>query len=230
MRTRRSGFSKVEIGVVAAILVVLAVALFPILFRRPEIREHISCINNLKQIGSAIMQYTQDYDEHYPLVARSATSNAYDNSGQDAKTVYGWADSIHVYLQDPQVYQCSKQDDAAQSRPDATQSGFTDYWYNGNMSGADMNKLLVPTRTILAGDGNDGGELTDGRYALFALPSSWLRNENSPSHRHLGNANYLLADGHVRVFKTQDISNAPINQKPSAIPIYAKIGATFSIR
>ena len=62
-RASRSGFTLVELLVVIAIISILAAILFPVFARARENARRSSCMSNLKQMGLAWMQYTQDYDE-----------------------------------------------------------------------------------------------------------------------------------------------------------------------
>lgn len=64
---RRSGFTLIELLVVIAIISILASMMFPTFSRARESARRIVCISNMKQIGLGIMQYTQDYDERYPI-------------------------------------------------------------------------------------------------------------------------------------------------------------------
>ena len=72
LRTTR-GFTLIELLVVIAIISVLAAILFPVFARARENARRTSCLSNLKQIGLAFLQYTQDYDEAYPLTSYGAT-------------------------------------------------------------------------------------------------------------------------------------------------------------
>jgi len=65
---RRSapGFTLIELLVVIAIISVLAAILFPVFAQVREKARAISCLSNQKQIGLALTQYVQDYDEKYP--------------------------------------------------------------------------------------------------------------------------------------------------------------------
>ncbi len=69
MVRKPSGFTLIELLVVIAIIAILAAILFPVFAQAREKARAISCLSNLKQMGTAIMMYVQDYDELYPLAA-----------------------------------------------------------------------------------------------------------------------------------------------------------------
>ena len=60
------GFTLIELLVVVAIIAIVAAILFPVFGRAREDAPRSSCQSNLKQLGLAVMQYTQDYDERFP--------------------------------------------------------------------------------------------------------------------------------------------------------------------
>jgi prepilin-type N-terminal cleavage/methylation domain-containing protein/prepilin-type processing-associated H-X9-DG protein len=59
---KREGFTLIELLVVIAIISILAAILFPVFAKAREKARQTKCTNNLKQIGTAIQMYAQDYD------------------------------------------------------------------------------------------------------------------------------------------------------------------------
>ncbi|MBC8138067.1 MAG: DUF1559 domain-containing protein [Fibrella sp.] len=66
-----SAFTLIELLVVIAIIAILAAILFPVFAQAREKARQSACLSNFKQIGLGIIQYTQDYDETYPLGGRA---------------------------------------------------------------------------------------------------------------------------------------------------------------
>src|SRR5919199_214195 len=73
LRRKSSAFTLIELLVVIAIIAILAAILFPVFAQAREKARAISCMSNLKQIGTATMMYLQDYDETFPVGYRDAS-------------------------------------------------------------------------------------------------------------------------------------------------------------
>ena len=62
----RNAFTLIELLVVIAIIAIIAAILFPVFATAREKARETACLSNLKQMGLAIAQYSQDYDESWP--------------------------------------------------------------------------------------------------------------------------------------------------------------------
>jgi prepilin-type N-terminal cleavage/methylation domain-containing protein/prepilin-type processing-associated H-X9-DG protein len=93
------GFTLIELLVVIAIIAILAAILFPVFAQAREKARSIACTSNLKQIDLAIIMYTQDYDETYPV--GNAFGYQANYTGQN-----NWSVTILPYLKSLGVYGC----------------------------------------------------------------------------------------------------------------------------
>ncbi|HEX2952235.1 MAG TPA: DUF1559 domain-containing protein, partial [Armatimonadota bacterium] len=66
MRLTKEGFTLIELLVVIAIIAIIAAILFPVFAKAREKARQTQCMNNQKQIVTAIMMYAQEHDEKVP--------------------------------------------------------------------------------------------------------------------------------------------------------------------
>lgn len=185
------GFMLIELLVVIAIIWIMATILFPVFARARENGRRSSCQSNLKQIGSAVAQYTQDYDEYWPwalTVAALGTVNTPNES-------YQWMNLVYPYIKNTQVFTC----------PSDPNKGRNGYWTAArNINAANSAVSYNANRYLLNNDGNrrvapfgrcygSGGSLVAhvtkdsaiespvDTVAVFDAKWGWLRNTHVPN-------------------------------------------------
>jgi len=198
---RRSGFTLVELLVVIGILAVLAGLLFPALAAARRKGHQAACQSNLRQIGIAISMYTQDNDGMLPSC----------NTGYVTPVTWTWRAMVYPYARNAQMFMCPAERMSPAfdgTIPDVeSQSGYAinavhwqmgpptppgDYWLNEAMIGR-------PAETIDVTDGYGRYELANGNET--GPNSHGFVRDDPAAKRHLGGANYLFCDGHVKSLK-----------------------------
>ena len=118
----------------------------------------------MKQIALGCIQYNQDYDGRYPLLASGGAGGVSSAAGYSP---FGWASATQPYLKSTQILQCPTEitDPSAGGADNIT--GYTDYYLNGLLNHAKESKLVSPTTTIFLGDGGNSisSDKTDAQYS-----------------------------------------------------------------
>ena len=209
----RYGFTLIELLVVITILAILAAILFPVFQKVRENAQWASCQSNLKQIGLAIIEYTQDSDELYPV-----TSGLNSNCS-------GWAAAgVYTYVKSTDVFKCPDDPTApnAEGFPISYAMNFN-LLNQGGRTASSLAHQAAPASTVLvcevqgqnfnpaygsAGDispittmdpGFWGGKIpsSSGQYATGSSPGKPLTTIPLGTV-HTNGANYLACDGHVK--------------------------------
>lgn len=191
-RKRKQGFTLIELLVVIAIIAILAAILFPAFAKAREAARRSTCSSNLKQIGLAMLQYTQEYDEKYPA-----------NKNGTAGT---WHQVLQPYVKSVGLFKCpsnSNADDLAKSlaaspAPQISVSYGMNYEAGDSGWGAPFSSAVIaePANKIIVSEMRNNAE--DG-----LMWSDW-GNSGSTAFKdtafagHLGTMNCLYFDGHVK--------------------------------
>lgn len=179
---RRSvGFTLIELLVVIAIIAILAAILFPVFAKAREKARQISCISNLKQMGTATAMYNQDYDEQFyphrfncPGPGASSICPQYVNNPDAAKFSggsefrYYWIFMLQPYVKNYQVFACPSNPGAftpvSGGAPNCTGAGCVGTAYGGQNSYGHNDMYLSPAGAFQGANGQPQS------VALAAVP------------------------------------------------------------
>ena len=99
-RSEPKGFTLIELLVVIAIIAILAAILFPVFAKVREKARQSSCGSNLKQIGLAMLQYLQDYDETFPACNGGNVTSNY--KGKEVSMFF----DVLPYIKSTKIFAC----------------------------------------------------------------------------------------------------------------------------
>jgi prepilin-type N-terminal cleavage/methylation domain-containing protein/prepilin-type processing-associated H-X9-DG protein len=253
MRSSRrlcSAFTLIELLVVIAIIAILAAILFPVFAQAREKARSISCMSNMKQLGTASLMYLQDYDGGlFELIPGGAASRA-GAVGEPSM----WMGTLQPYIKSRDVFRCPS---SSQPKVDITFAGRTtpsigmnsflgwyfNYFYSVIIGGKEsnpayprpVNETLVqyPAVTVLFGDAFD--RTVNGRtprgYWLDPGYGKGVRFGLSDRHNEGNNITFL--DGHAKWYKTNSLLSQKAIDSPDPIYIemtnYNKAGVIWDV-
>jgi prepilin-type N-terminal cleavage/methylation domain-containing protein/prepilin-type processing-associated H-X9-DG protein len=211
MRKPHRAFTLIELLVVIAIIAILAAILFPVFARARESARRTTCNSNLKQIGTAIMMYAQDYDETYPFGQNwHGTSQAVDSNYLQGNRV-----KINTYVKTEAVWHCP--DDASWDTHPGNKPNFTSYgtefdaWYDkyywdpktgGDQStpcpGGPCNGALQGVTLAAVPQPAEKGMLFDQVGFHVGLYDVLIRDPKTKAVVDGARRHVLYADGHVK--------------------------------
>lgn len=108
-RKRKSaGFTLIELLVVIAIIAILAAILFPVFVKAKSSAQRAKCVNNMKQLSFAMMNYQSDYDTRYPYAGASGFNNyMHKVTGRNPRGGSATcADALKKYVKNEEVFWC----------------------------------------------------------------------------------------------------------------------------
>jgi prepilin-type N-terminal cleavage/methylation domain-containing protein/prepilin-type processing-associated H-X9-DG protein len=216
---RRTGFTLIELLVVIAIIAILAAILFPVFAKAREKARQTSCLSNMKQLGLAIIQYAQDYDETFPLTYYydSTFMQEYDwDCHLDSNTNLVTLGAIGPYTKNSQISGCPSATTLYLGNPPRPCTGYAynaSYIGGGAMDGpgytlklaASMAAVNSPASTCLLAESAFWN--TSTTYPPVGLwTNNLLRSPADPNNfvgpnvhfRHNGVANVCYVDGHAK--------------------------------
>jgi len=196
----KRGFTLIELLVVIAIIAILAAILFPVFARARENARKANCQSNLKQIGTAIRMYVQDYDERFPtaLIA-GAIPGDYTNSIPymivAERQNQGYPVLLAPYVKNTRVFWCPSDT----SGPTTTATAQVSYFYHH----------CVDYSGVVLGLYGDSDFAFPAQQIVFHERYDWHVDKagfwNVASA--MRSANACFADGHVKLTKMRNDPN-----------------------
>lgn len=102
LKMKKKGFTLVELLVVIAIIAMLLAILMPALGKARQLAYRLMCGTNQSGIGKAMLIYSNDYDEEFPIAGKT-NAPWYDSSGGAAVTSFNWDDPDFVFQSTTQM-------------------------------------------------------------------------------------------------------------------------------
>lgn len=103
---KRNGFTLIELLVVIAIIAILAAILFPVFAQARAAARKTQCLSNLRQLGTGITMYTDDYDEVFPELAAGGCWGYADPANFAGSPNALWSRLIYPYVKNKGVFVC----------------------------------------------------------------------------------------------------------------------------
>jgi prepilin-type N-terminal cleavage/methylation domain-containing protein/prepilin-type processing-associated H-X9-DG protein len=208
---KRRGFTLIELLVVIAIIAILAAILFPVFAQAREKGRQTSCLSNLKQIGMAITQYLQDWDETFPAIDEgNAFREKYINT-------YGVFYPLEPYMKNTGIVHCPSSPknviayfiNGLNCSSWKALCGFV--WPIGDASGkwqpsAKMTQVKRPASVLFSGDYSRWKVESIGRVLPHFDPAYMGGFDPNSKVRypctHFNGMNFTFADGHAKWYRT----------------------------
>ncbi len=213
LATLSGGFTLIEILVGISIIGILAALLYPAIGKATEQAKLAQCTNNLRQIGVALLSYSNDHDGRFPIPWDNPNPPPPAPPGDDSL----WYVHMPPYGLTGKSYVCPS---AVHRYPGLSGDSFKDtsYGLSATVSQAKLVGIASPSERFLAGEGNQlaswksagssleyGGALNNGPTPASddsdnaTGEAGWIR------YRHAGRANMLYVDGHVGAISKADV-------------------------
>lgn len=227
-----NSFTLVELLVVIAIIAILAAMLLPALAKAQQYAKSASCMNNLKNVNMALLNYADDFDD-------LTLAHNYNYFGGDTNKT-NWVEKLcsNKYIAeryhggDPlpnSILRCAAQNEKISSTQPATHFGinralrsvYADVSASGkNVWNYSTDHGLIKVSTIK----NPSAicSFADAHAITYAIDYvSVLRSASPfPDFRHQGKANFSFFDGHVAALKVNDVYYNTVRSTKPQSPWY----------
>jgi prepilin-type N-terminal cleavage/methylation domain-containing protein/prepilin-type processing-associated H-X9-DG protein len=211
---KRRAFTLIELLVVIAIIAILAAILFPVFAKAREKARTNSCLNNMKQLAVACMQYTHDNDETL------MQSDQKFGAGTTPADYLTWDEALQPYLKSIQVLTCPSDSYTIAGQTvrsyatncfvagtgDAAAGWVTTYAAaNLKTTALELSVIKAPAECILFAERWDASA---NRYAgnqnfdvTYVQDAATVTSRYNAAHMQAQAGNVCFVDGHAKYFR-----------------------------
>jgi prepilin-type processing-associated H-X9-DG protein len=190
------------LAIVAAVVIVALVSLFPFVTKAKPKAKRINCVNNVKQIGLSFRLWAGDNNDKYPMQVST-------NLGGSMELITGGSVYPHFKvmsneLSTPKLLSCP--DDSQRTR--AT-------YFDSTLNDSNISYFAVPEadetlpQMWLAGDRNLTANNTALKPGLFTIKVNQIMGWSAQQHKLQGNIGF--ADGSVQQITTKRLHESATN-------------------
>ncbi|MEN6548323.1 MAG: DUF1559 domain-containing protein [Armatimonadia bacterium] len=192
LRSRR-GFTLIELLVVIAIIAILAAILFPVFAKAREKARQSSCLSNLRQLGTAVAMYAQDYDEQLPFLYTACGAITLPNGSAYAGPNMLWHFAIYPYTKNIQIFNCP----SYSVQWTGNYTGGIGYGLNVYNDGLSLGSINYPAESMIIAEAKGGDP--------YALDGDTAGANDEMDGRHNDGLNNAFIDGHAKWMQRSSI-------------------------